>query len=525
MELRVIRSSRLPGAGALFSDYLSCAPNVREFFPRCFQDSASFSQASAEIRFPAERRAALVAALAAQNGPHPALDLLARPDTCVVATGQQVGLFTGPAYSVYKALTAVKLARRLTDQGLPAVPVFWLATEDHDFDEAGHCWVFDADCQPVRIDSPPPASPNTPVGKVPVAPSAIEAFQLAVDGLPFAAEAVRLVSACCDSSASFGDAFRDLLKRLLPADSLLFLDPLAPEIRRLSAPFLADALVRAGELVRLVLQRNQELEKAGYHAQVRVDPQSTLFFLLEQGQRLPIRAAGASFSCERRRFSIGELSDRAADLSPNALLRPVMQDYLLPTVAAVLGPAEIAYFAQSQVLYQALLGRMPVVFPRAGFTVLDRRSADRADRYGLTLPDLWLGEAPVQERIAACLVPPELHRATARAKDDVEAALERLRVALASFDPTLAEALERSRRKMLYQLWRLERKSSSEALRRNERAAILAARLSSLAAPHRRLQERVYSILALVARHGPELLPALDSALDLGSPDHRLLVL
>jgi bacillithiol biosynthesis cysteine-adding enzyme BshC len=360
---------------------------------------------------------------------------------------------------------------------------------------------------------------------VPVGAQAIQDLSRALHGLPHAEFALGAAAAAYQPSACFGSAFRELMRRLLPDSGMLFVDPLDPALRRLAAPFLAEALSRSADLVRLLIERNRELDAAGYHAQVRVDRDSTLFFLLREGRRLPLRSSSDGFLAGGQKFSLNALTADAAALSPNALLRPVLQDYLLPTVAFVGGPAEIAYLAQSQVLYQQLLGRMPVVAPRAGFTVLDEPSADLAERYGLSLADLLAGEEYVQQRIAAALIPPELEQRLQRARGEIEDSLQRLRLALANFDSTLAAALDTSRRKILYQLWKIERKASSEAFRRNVRAARHTERLLNLAAPHRHLQERFYCILGLLARFGPALPDALLRELDLSCPDHRMLVL
>ncbi|HSW48574.1 MAG TPA: bacillithiol biosynthesis BshC, partial [Bryobacteraceae bacterium] len=154
----------LSGASRLFTDFLHDFEKVRAYYHFSGLESVSYRDSAAAVRYPDEHRRRLVEALAEQNGESPALDLLARPGTFVVATGQQVGLLSGPAYTVYKALTAARLARELTERGLPAVPVFWLATEDHDLEEVNHCWVFGQDHLPLRIEARCGGAPGQPVG-------------------------------------------------------------------------------------------------------------------------------------------------------------------------------------------------------------------------------------------------------------------------------------------------------------------------------------------------------------------------
>src|SRR5207247_10538190 len=193
----------------------------------------------------------------------------------------------------------------------------------------------------------------------------------------------------------------------------------------------------APEVTARVLERNRELASAGYHAQVHVEEHTSLVFLLEGGKRLALRRAGRHYVHNSRRFTSEELMARAASLSPNAILRPVIQDGMLPTVAYIGGPAEIAYLAQSEAIYGTLLGRMPVAVPRTGFTVLDARSAKLMDRYGLSLTEFFHGETALRERVAARLIPPSLNatvRATAAA---VDAAVARLHGEMKAFDPAL----------------------------------------------------------------------------------------
>jgi uncharacterized protein YllA (UPF0747 family) len=287
---------------------------------------------------------------------------------------------------------------------------------------------------------------------------------------------------------------------------------------------MSAALERSSELAALVLKQNQALEAAGYHAQVHVEAQSSMLFLLDGGLRVPLRADGGGYRCGDRQVSTPELLRRAADLSPNALLRPVVQDYILPTLATVMGPAEVAYMAQAQVLYRELRLRTPVVVPRAGFTVLDSRSARLIDRYDLSLPDVWRGEDALRERIAGSLIPYEVERSINQAKSETGEGIARLRADLMSFDPTLAEATERARSKILYQLGKIEGKVAREALRRSERAGADAALLSRLICPQRHLQERFYSILPFLAQHGLDLIDTFYQNVDLDGRDHRVLV-
>ena len=523
MHCTCVRHTELPHTSTFFADVLYHPDRTAQFYRHPLRDLDSFRESAAEVRLTDAHRAALVEALRKQNPEGPSLDLLARPGTVAVATGQQVGLFSGPAYTVYKALHAAKLAEWLTANGMPAVPVFWLATEDHDFAEVNHVWVFGPDHRPVKLEMRRSASAQ-PVGTVTLADPPLGELRAAFQGMPFGEEAAGLVEAAYRAGATMGSAFGELLRGLLKGFDILQVDPMLPAFRELAAPTVRAAVESAPELSADLLARNRELAGAGYHAQVHVEDQTSLVFLLENGKRLTLRRHGGEYVLNGRRFTTAELADRATSLSPNALLRPVVQDAILPTVACIGGPAEMAYLAQSEVIYRKLLGRMPVAIPRAGFTILDAHAQKVMDRCGLSIHDFFHGEEALRERISKSLVPPALTRAMAEVSSDVEKALQRLGRELAGFDPTLAVALERSGRKIRYQLGKIERKTGREALRRDTRAAREAASLYGLVYPERSLQERVYSILPFLAKHGPDLIGRIYEAIQLDCPDHRLMV-
>ena len=310
-----------------------------------------------------------------------------------------------------------------------------------------------------------------------------------------------------------GAGFRALLKALLAKLDLLYLDPLDPAMRKIGAPFLAQALRAAPELKAGFLARNKELTDAGYHAQVHVDAKTSLFFLLDKGERATLR---------RKDTDYAELAGSAEQVSPNALLRPVWQDYLLPTVVYVGGPGELAYLAQSQVAYQLLLGRMPVAMARSGFTILDTRSRKLLERYHMTVAQVMTHEGGLQERIAAALVPQSVGRSIEAATAETARQVERLQADLVAFDPTLAAAAGKSRAKILYQMEKLGKKTARETLRRDERALADTRHLAALLYPHRHPQERFYSILPFLAQHGLDLIDRLTDAVEPMCPDHRV---
>ncbi|MBV9156044.1 MAG: bacillithiol biosynthesis cysteine-adding enzyme BshC [Acidobacteriaceae bacterium] len=522
MEWPCIRQTAIPGTTRLFADYLYDFNRVSAFYPSHFADPEAQIAAIRKVDYPSARRSAMVSALREQNGDSPVLARLAEPGTIAVVTGQQVGLFSGPAYTVFKALTAAKMAAHFNARGIPAVAIFWLATEDHDLAEVDHTWVFNHELSPTKISLTNAVVNGGSVGEVRIGEAPLSELREALGELPFAEDVGKRVADAYHSDATFGSAFRYFLNEVLKDLGILYLDPLTPAIRTIARPFLADTAERLPELVAALRQRDHDLVAAGYHAQVHIEDDTSLLFLISEGKRIPIRWKDGHFVARDRSYTLAELKDRADVLSPNALLRPVMQDYLLPTVSYVGGPSEIAYMAQSQVLYERLLGRMPVLFPRNTFTLLDGRAIKLLERYDLQVRDLLDPHEKVKSRIAARLVPAQIAEKFAGLKSAMSSSLGKVASELLAFDPTLEASAKKSTAKILYQVEKLSEKAARETMRRDQRAEKDAGYLMNLVYPQRHLQERFYSILPFLARHGMDLPRHLLEQTQLACPDHMV---
>ena len=258
MEYSCVNQTLIPGTTKLFADYLYRFDQVKNFYPSHFTDADNLATSAKQVDFPEPRRRLLIAALREQNGDSPALAKLAEPGTVAVVTGQQVGLFSGPAYTIFKALTAVKLAQHLSEQGIPAVPVFWLATEDHDLAEVDHAWVFNHAAAPTKIVIPETAASGGPVGEVRLGHVPFAELREALGHLPFADEVVARLALAYNPEATFGAAFGSFLRELLKDCGLLYLDPLAPAVRNIAVPFISEAVHRVPDLIRALRQRNRE---------------------------------------------------------------------------------------------------------------------------------------------------------------------------------------------------------------------------------------------------------------------------
>src|SRR6266481_1652386 len=377
MDCHVLAFRQLPHQPKVFLEYLDHFEKVKSFY---FHPPAmpAVTRAARKLDYPGERRAEVTSILRKQN-----VDLGAGAETLsnldrlekgavAVVSGQQVALFSGPAYSVYKALTAVQIAAELTRDGIPAVPVFWMATEDHDLDEVRHSTWFDQ-AKLIRFELPAGAETERPVGRIllgaQIQPLLQEAAELlANQGSDLLAQ---YLIESYRPEETYGSAFGKLFARLFAQQGLILMDPLDRGLHKVAAPLYQHALAERDALNEKLLQRGKELEYAGFEATVKVNSKSTLLFSIKDGSRQAITAGSQGFQAGDKswpREELVHLTHREPEnFSPNALLRPVVQDYLLPTVASIAGPTEIAYLAQAEVVYRQLLGRMPVVLPRAGF--------------------------------------------------------------------------------------------------------------------------------------------------------------
>jgi bacillithiol biosynthesis cysteine-adding enzyme BshC len=530
MECSCVRHTEVPGTSRIFADLVYHFDRVEDLYPYPPNDINALAAAAAGFKFPADRRAALVAALTPLNQGNPSLEILGRPDTLAVVTGQQVGLFSGPAYTVYKALTAIKTARELTERGVTAVPVFWLATEDHDFAEVDHVWVFGGDHQPIKIRmETSPAASSHPVGGIALRDIPLSALRSALAGLPFAEDAFSLIERSYMPGETMGSAFARVIRELFASYDLLLIDPMDRAVREIAQPLMREAVERMPELIEALMARSRDLVARGYHAQVLVDKNTSLVFLLQDDERVALRRSNGEFMFARhghhQKMSAGELAMCGTDLSPNALLRPVVQDYILPTAAYIGGPAELAYLAQSQVIYSKLLDRQPAAFPRAFFTLLDERSHKRMVRYRVNPTDLFGGEQALHSTIAASLIPPQLRARLEHTKSAFGIALDALHADLERFDVTLASALTTSRRKIEYQVGKIARKTATQIMARDAQALRDARSLNGLVFPEKHLQERFYSIVPFLAQFGPGLIDELYSAVRTDCPDHQFVVI
>ena len=522
-----------PGLSRLYVDYCAGSDAVRPFYA---PSTPLEWQRRPEI--PAHW-SELVNQLAAQNvsaSAKPSIEAL-RQGAGVVVTGQQVGLFGGPLFTPFKAATAIARARQATAAGRAHAAIFWLASEDHDFAEINHV-TFPARRELRKLVYASAPDTAKPVGAVvldeSIDPLIEEAWELlgSSDAMDALAEAYK-------PGRTFAQAFADFYAKVFAAQGLLIIDAAGREIHHIGAPVLRAALERADELHAALEARNRELEAVGYHAQVAVAPQSSLLFLIDAQsgarvalKRIPANASepGGLWQAGRQKFSTDELAGILAAeperISPAALLRPVFQDYLLSTSLTIGGPAEVAYFAQSSVLFERILGRLTPVHPRLTATLVEPAIAELLHKHDLTLERVFSEtQTSLTQLLGARAIPVEGKRKLAVAGNALDGELTELLEYMRNLDAGLGRSAETAASKMRYQMNRLRRLAANFQLQKEASLARHAEAITQALYPSGTLQERVHGAAYYIARYGFELAEQLARTAEKLCPGHAILEL
>jgi bacillithiol biosynthesis cysteine-adding enzyme BshC len=479
----------------------------------------------------------LLRLLAAQNPTPAAAPALAAlgAGAGVVVTGQQVGLFGGPLFTPFKAASALGRARQATAAGKPHAAVFWLASEDHDFDEINHV-TFPKRRELRKLVYATKPDEARPVGGIEIDESILPLLDETGELLGYS-DALEALNSAYQPGKTFAQAFAEFYSTAFAVQGLLVLDAGSREIHRLGAPVLRAGIERADELYAALVERNAALVAASYHAQVAVAPQSSLLFLIDDktGARLALKRLPPTAAEPKGLWQAGRETYSTADLagildseperiSPSALLRPVFQDFLLSTSLIIGGPAEIAYFAQSAVLFERILGRVTPAEPRFSATLIEPAIAELLSQQELTLERLFLLEpGSLGQLLAARTMPVEGKRKLAAAGNALDAELEPLLAWMNAQNAGLGHSGTIAANKMRYQMNRLRRLNANFQLQREEQLGRHAEAISQALYPGGVLQERLHGAAFYFARYGFELAEELTTQAAQATAGHTAL--
>ena len=519
----------------LFRDYFASRGKASEFYPLGFSREDMAQAAALTAAFPHPR--AEVAEALAREQPEGSearrnAEALKDPKTLAVVTGQQAVLFGGPLYVLYKALAAMELARHMSETlKTKVVPVFWVASDDHDFAEIRATTHMDGNSELRTLRYEPAVEPNLQPASTIILDETIEPLAKSVRDMlppsPWRDEVCDAMVAAYRPGDSISGAFSKLLQHFLPG--LVIMDPAVSALKALMRPVIDREIAELSPTSRLAAGIGEKLLAAGYHQQVPVRASGFLnLFLVTHGKRraLGVSERGIEVRGGNQVMSKEELLARIAaspeDASPGVLLRPLAQDYLLPTIAYIGGPAEVAYHAQIGPSYAHFGVPRPVIFPRPSFSLVDAATARAMEAEGLSFEELQTDTETLLAR-AAREANPEVERSFAESRAAVEAAFGAVETTLAKLDPTLRGATQSALGRALHQMEGLQEKALRTMKRQDATRAERMRRTRDFIFPGGALQERGVSWISLLAKYGPPIIDDIRRHMDPWAKGHQVL--
>ncbi len=525
-----------PLVEAVAHDFASVAP----LFAGNPADARDWASAIARVQHSTHDRDAVASLLVAQmtkrGAPAAAINaagLLARPDAVAVVTGQQAGIFGGPLYTLLKAVTTVQLARAATaTHGTPVVPVFWVDGDDHDWDEVRVVHVLDASHGVTSLAAnDPPGAGARPVGSLTLDESIADTITALGATLPpteFTGTLVDLLRKHYRAGASPSTACAGWLDELLGSEGLVVFDASDPAAKPLAAAVFQRELAHPCRTARLAREGGEQVAAAGHAAQIVPGDDVVCLFRIDDDGRLPIRCRDGQFTVNDAHAEVSALSAEAAAhperFSPNVLLRPIIQDTLFPTICYVAGPSELAYHAQLGGVYRAFGVERPLVACRASASVIDSAAARFLERNEVAFESLQVQDESALNRLLESQLPASVDAAF----DDIERQIgewtDRLRIAAAAVDPTLAGAADSTATRMRETVKNLQGKIVQAAKKKNDTVRRQFIRTQALLFPHGHAQERFLNVAFFINRYGPDLGARLIDALPLEADRHYIVV-
>ncbi len=552
LKVESISFAEIPHQSKLFLDFQTDSSETARFYPEKQTDLKDFA-AKVLANYKIDRNA-LCDALTEINKSFGVgqktlenIELLREKDCLAIVTGQQAGLFSGALYTIYKALSAVKMCEDLRSQNIKAVPVFWIAEEDHDFAEVKKTYVLSASS---ATKSEPPAvagglsvventpqnyTENSPVGFVKLDETIDETIKnLNFPHTEFTANVEKILREIYKSGESFSTAFAKFLAQIFADYGLIFLSPLDKKLKKLSAPIFSQAIENAEKIASALLRKNAELAEKNYAPQVLVEENFFPFFYQNenserQAMRRDLQSGRVKIQKSKTEFELTELKEIAKNspqnLSPNALMRPVVQDFLLPTLTYFGGGAEIAYFAQNTVIYEILNRPQTPIRHRASFTIVEPKNRRTLSKYELKFTDLFDGKEKIEAQITEKFLNCETAKIFAEAEEIINAQLNRLDQNLSVSEPTLADNLANRRKKILWHIGALRKKYHRAEILKNETVNRRLETLFTGVLPHNALQERTLNVLTFLNLYGENFINWIYEAIDLDDKGHQIIYL
>lgn len=533
---RLIAPDKSLGYSKLYLDFLADLPSARRFY-----GAAAPTELLASLDRQAIDRPALVRLLGRQNeswgadtAALAAINQLSDPECVCVFAGQQAGLFGGPMMTLVKALGAVKYAERFARElGRPVVPVFWIAGDDHDFEEINHTWLLNRESELVKVSYDARPTVAHSVGRVRFEQTdrlraAKDVFSSTLGETEFTPAIKELIDRCYTEEETVVSSFGKLMAAISAGTGLVLFDPSDPGAKQLALPLLEQMLDRQEEMRDCLTLANAELAEAGYHLQVEKDRHSAHLFVDRIG-RLPLRQDGEKFTAGSDAFDLPalrrELRAHPELFSPDVFTRPVMQSYLFPVYAQLGGPAEIAYFAQMSILHRLFCLPNPLRLARPTVTLVEKRFEKLLDDHSIRFEELTGDVEQIVNRVLAKSFPADLEQQYGAVRSDVASRFEAFTKASLQFDPTLQEFAKQTAGKIDFSLKSFEEKLFASHKKKQKETRERIYRLARTLYPNQGLQERTVNIAYFVARYGPGIVSYLKDRMEAGQTAHQLISL
>lgn len=531
----------IPGTTKLFSDFLYDFGQVEKFYAGDFRKDKNYLRVFKSIKERKYQREKLCSILNTQNQRFGApeevfkkIELLNEPDSLVIFTGQQVCLFGGPLFIIFKAISTLKLAEELSFRfSRNFIPVFWLDSEDHDFEEVRSTSIIDKENKlqeikysPLKIPSGEPMYRILLEGQI---DACLDLLKSSVHPTEFKDEITRVLSNCYSAGESISTSFAKWLVKLLGKYGLVIADPGDRELKKLATGFFLEETENPGKSMKLVMETGKALESSGYHQQVIKSEDAVNLFLEMDDKRCSLKWNGDSIEIDGvdRKLSLDELrriiKQEPERVSPNVLLLPLMRSYLFPTVAYIGGPGEISYYAQLKSVFEFFEIPMPVVYPRASVTLVEGKIKQVLDKYSLEFTNLFQDPEIVINSILKGKFPDSLEIALEKKRNQISKILDELEQELVSSEPTLKQNLETSRGKIDYELKRLGEKLFQTYRQKDQNLKDQVYKARNNLFPGNKLQERVLNLTPYLIKYGFEFVDFLYNKVEIEKVDHQLL--
>ncbi len=533
---------KLPELSSLAHDYYYNYAKVSQFYNGNFRNLEDFHKQVEKVRSHTFQRKKLAAFLEEQNRNYGCgsktlgnINNLKQNQTCAVVTGQQVGLFSGPLYTIYKSLSAIKLTEYLNQNGRGSfVPIFWLAADDHDFAEIDHINLLNKNNQIEKIQCVSHSlSTKLPVSKILLKQEINKCVQqlknLSHDS-EFKLKIISHLSEAYEPDRSYADAFGKWMTRLFKSYGLIFIDATHQGIKELGKSVFLKEIAENSPSTICAFETSKKLKQAKYNCQIQLRKGIlNLFFADPERQSIGIKKDGYIIKDTQQTYSRDELfallGKKSYLCSPNALLRPIYQDTILPTVAYVGGPAEVAYFGQMKGIYDRFSIPMPIIYPRKSMTIIENKIKSVLQKHNLNVQDFWYNFDQTIQTIIKKHIPQSIDKVFSTAASHLKQDFQSIKKEIVSLEPGLEYSADFSLEKINKQFKYLEKKILKASKKQNDILIQQLYKVKNNLYPANHLQERVLNIVPYLIKYGYPFMDKLYKTMDVNCCDHQIIEL